>query len=294
MVKMRFSKIISGFWRAADWNYSVKETEDFINYCIDNGIATFDHADIYGDYTCEEIFGKALANLPSVRSEIQIVTKCGIKLVSEKRPENRFHIYDTSKEHIVKSVEQSLINLKTDYIDVLLIHRPDPLMNPDEITEAFYQLKKSGKVLNFGVSNFLPHQFNLLQSRLDFPLITNQIEFSVMNLKALTDGTLDQCLERKIQPMAWSPLAGGRLFYENSEQAIRLRNKLQEISERKGVEGIDKIALAFISMHPSQMSIVVGTGKKDRIKSAVDSLNIRLTKEEWFEIWTASMGREIP
>ena len=294
MHKLKLSKIAAGFWRAADWNYTDEQILDFVKYYIDSGVTTFDHADIYGEYRCEELFGRAIAGESSLREKMQLVTKCGIKIVSERRPENKFHIYDTSRAHIINSVNCSLSNLRTDYIDLLLIHRPDPMMNPDETAAAFDELKLAGKVLHFGVSNFLPDQFNMLQSRLDFPLETNQIEFSALNLTALADGTLSQCMERKIRPMAWSPLAGGRIFYEQSDQAVRLREKLKEIGNRKGIDTIDKIALAFISAHPADFITVLGTGKKERVEVAVDSLKVELSKEEWFEIWTVSMGHEVP
>lgn len=292
-MKNLMSQFALGFWRAKEWNYSSQQIIDLVKQSIELGITTIDHADIYGKFTCEEIFGEALKIEPSLRQKIQLVTKCGIKFPAPKFPEYTMHIYDTSKEHIIKSAENSLKNLSTDYIDVLLIHRPDPLMNADEIAEAFYQLKKDGKVLHFGVSNFLQDQFNLLQSRLDFPLITNQIEVSVLCTEHFDNNNIYFLQEKRIQPMVWSPFAGGRIFHENSERANRVRNVLFELAYKYQVE-IDAIAAAWLLVHPVNFVVVLGSGKIDRIKNAIKARNIKLTKEEWFKIWTASKGEDIP
>jgi predicted oxidoreductase len=288
-----FSRLAAGFWRLADWNMSSNELLNFIQKCLDIDITTFDHADIYGNYTCEELFGNALAASPSLRDKMQIVTKCGIKLLSPDRPEQKIKYYDTGKDHILNSVDNSLRKLRTDHIDVLLIHRPDPFMNAAETAEAFAQLKNSGKVLHFGVSNFLPSQFELLQSRLEFPLITNQIEISVLNLNSFFDGTLDHCQLRKIAPMVWSPFGGGRLFTDNSEQIERVRTTLSLIANTYNAT-IDQTALAWLMIHPANIIPVLGTGKFERIESAVKAIDIPLTKEDWFTIWCASTGKELP
>jgi predicted oxidoreductase len=289
-----FSRIALGFWRLNEWKMNTRQTLDLMEKAIGMGITTFDHADIYGGYTCEEMFGKALSEKPSLREKMEIVTKCGITLVSPRRPENRFHGYDTSKSHILKSAETSLKNLNTDYLDVLLIHRPDPLMNADEVAEAFALLRESGKVKHFGVSNFSPAQFSLLQSRLDFPLVTNQLEVSVLKMDTLHDGTLDQCQQLGISPMAWSPLGGGELFSGNSEKINRVRNELQKIGEELGGVSVDQVALAGLLMHPSKIVPVLGTGNIVRIKSAAESVKIELSRDQWFRIWTASAGVEVP
>lgn len=205
---LTFSRLIHGCCRLADWGYSREQLLGLIEFCLERGITTFDHADIYGDYTCESRFGEALALKPSLRGQIEIVTKCGIK----RPPKYGMKLYDTSKTHIIASVEQSLANFRTDYIDVLLIHRPDPFMNPEEVAEAFCQLKQDGKVRYFGVSNFKRSQWEMLQSYLPFPLVTNQIEVSAYRLENLEDGTVDLCLEKRVPPMVWSPLAGGAIF----------------------------------------------------------------------------------
>ncbi len=289
-----FSRFALGFWRLAQWKMSTAELESYVSSSLEFGITTMDHADIYGGYTCESIFGNLLKEVQSLRDKIEIVTKCGIKLVSENRPENKFHCYDTSSRHIIQSAERSLVNLQTDYIDLLLIHRPDPFMHPAEVASAFYELNKSGKVKHFGVSNFSPSQFLMLDSHLDFPLVTNQIEFSVMNLNPLEDGTIDLLIELGISPMAWSPLAGGRIFNEDSPQAQRLRKTLEEIKNETEASSIDQVALAFIANHPAEFNIVLGSGNIDRIKLAAASESIKLTREQWFKIWTASKGYEVP
>jgi len=290
----RFSRLALGFWRLAGWGLSDKELLDLIHASLDLGITTFDHADIYGDHVCQELFGRALALEPALRERMQLVTKCGIMLVSPNRPQNTFKHYDTSRAHIFASAEESLQVLGTDHIDLLLIHRPDVLMDPDEVAEAFTALRQSGKVLHFGVSNFTPSQFDLLASRLDFPLVTNQIEVSVLFLDLLHDGTVDQCLQRGIAPMVWSPLAGGRIFGEDSEQAARVRQALQSVGQELGGASLDQVALAWLLAHPVRFVPVLGSGKIARIRSAVGAESLRLSREQWFTIWSASAGTPVP
>lgn len=291
---LKLSKTILGLWRANQWGYSTQELISLINQCIELGITTFDHADIYGDYECESLFGKVLKENSSIRNKMQIVTKCGIKLLSSKYPDRKIKYYDTSKEHIIKSVEQSLVNLNTDYIDLLLIHRPDPFMNPDEVADAFINLKSSGKVIEFGVSNFLPNQFSMLQSRLGFPLFTNQIEVSVLNHEHFNNGNIDFLLERKISPMVWSPLSGGRLFYDNSERVNQVRSLLYELVNKYEAPSIESIATAWLFVHPVNFSVILGSGKIERIKTAQFGEKINLCREDWFRIWTTARGEQVP
>lgn len=287
------SQLSLGFWRLRQWNLSKPELKNLIHQSIELGITTFDHADIYGSFTCEEVFGEVLKEEPSLRREIQLVTKCDIVFPSPQRQQYKFHYYDTSREHIIESVEQSLKNFGTDYIDLLLIHRPDPFMNADDTAEGLMNVVNSGKVLNIGVSNFLPFQFDLLQSRLDIPLVTNQIEFSVMHLEPLYDGTLHQCQQKRISPMIWSPLAGGRIFTENSEQANRLRNELNRLANVYNAT-IAQVTLSWIFAHPVNPIVVVGSGKIERIKEYSESVNVELSREDWFRILAASEGKEVP
>lgn len=289
------SRLVAGFWRLNNWNYSKDELREFIQECLDLGVTTMDHADIYGDYTCESIFGEAIAGESSLREKMQIVTKCGIRLKDSKnRPEVSHQHYNTDSDYIISSAEKSIQNLHSDYIDVLLIHRPDVLMNADEVAHAFDQLRKQGKVKYFGTSNFTPSQFSLLQSRLPFPLVTNQIECSVQHFEPMHDGTLDQAQQYRVPPMAWSPLGGGSLFTDNSEQAKRLRETLEVIGRETGNHGIDEIALAWLLRHPSEMLPVLGTGKLHRVKAALKAMEVSLSREQWYRIWSASTGTNVP
>jgi predicted oxidoreductase len=290
----RFSRLVVGLWRLADWGMSDRETLGLIEASLAEGITSFDHANFYGDYACEELFGRALALRPSLRDQMQIVTKCGIALVSDKRPEHTIKHYNTSQEHILASAENSLRMLRTDRLDLLLIHRPDPFMDPYQVARAFTALIESGKVLHFGVSNFAPSQFELLQSRLDFPLVTNQVELSVFNMEVLYDGTADQCQQLGIAPMAWSPLAAGALFTADTKQAVRLRHTLERIGQDLGGATIDQVALAWILNHPARFLPILGTGKIKRIQRAARAEELSLTRQQWFAIWSASTGTEVP
>lgn len=290
---LSFSQIIHGHWRLAEWNISSEELLHLVEQCIEAGITTFDHADIYGNYMCEEIFGQALALKPSLRKEIQIVTKCGIKLVSENRPHHKIKSYDTSKEHIITSAENSLQKMNTDYLDVLLIHRPDPFMDPYETAEAFHQLKEQGKVRHFGVSNFTPRQMDMLQREFNGPLVTNQIELSVLHEQPFFDGTINYLQKENIKPMAWSPLAGGKLFKGQDEKSLRTRSVLEKVAKETGAESIDEVAYTWLLAHPAQVMPIVGSGQMNRIQSALNAVNITLTREQWFDILQESMGKEV-
>ncbi|WP_110111699.1 aldo/keto reductase [Bacillus sp. CGMCC 1.16541] len=290
---LQFSRIIHGLWRLSDWKLTKEQTLALTEQCLDLGITTFDHADIYGDYTCEERFGEALALKPSLRESMQIVTKTGIKLKSSKFPERKINFYDTSKEHIVKSTEQSLRNLQTDYVDVLLIHRPDPFMNPEEVAEAFIQLKEEGKVRHFGVSNFKRSQFDMLQSYLPFSLVTNQIEISPTYLDHFDQGTIEQCQQHKIAPMAWSPLGGGKIFTADDERSVRVRSKLEEIGAEIGATSLDQVAYAWLLAHPANIMPIVGSGKIERVQAAVDAMNLKMDRMQWFQVLESSKGRPV-
>ena len=288
-----FSRTVAGVMRLREWDMDTDAIRDFIHRCLDLGITTFDHADIYGSYSCETLFGQALADEPALRSRIELVTKCGIQLVSPNRPETYVHHYDTSRAHIIASAERSLRNLRTDYLDLLLIHRPDPLMDVDEVAAALTELRAAGKALHVGVSNFMPWQFDLLQSRLDFPLVTNQIELSVLYLSPLHDGTLDQLQRLRVPPMAWSPVAGGRLFTAGDERAMRVRAALERVGREVGGSA-EQVALAWLLRHPAWVLPVMGTGKIERLREAVAAENIELDRQQWFTIWEASAGHEVP
>ncbi|MDO9193555.1 MAG: aldo/keto reductase, partial [Undibacterium sp.] len=236
------------------------------------------------------LLGEALALAPQLRERLQIVTKCGIKLVSQARPSHQIQHYDTSRAHIIASAENSLRNMHIDAIDVLLIHRPDPLMDADEIAEAFLALQQSGKVRHFGVSNFTPSQFELLASR--FPLVTNQLELSLLHMNPLHDGTLDLCQRQRIAPMIWSALAGGRLMSDSGEQAQRVRLVLARLAEELNV-AISTVALAWILRHPSNPLVLTGSGKIAAIREAVAATELTLSREQWFSLWCASAGKNV-
>lgn len=289
-----FSELVQGYWRAADWGMSAQERLTFLKQHIELGITTVDHADIYGNYECESLFGEALKLDNSVREQIQIVTKCDINLCGDKTPERKINHYDTSAAHIYQSVNNSLERLNVDEIDVLLIHRPDVLMDADEVAEAFSELHKVGKVKHFGVSNFTPRQFELLQSRMNKPLVTNQVEINPLNFEVAHDGTLDQLQMLRVRPMAWSCLGGGSIFSGDSEQAVRVRNELEAIRVEVGASSIDQVIYAWVRRLPSQPIPIIGSGKIDRVQTAVDALSIELTREQWYRVWVASKGHGVP
>lgn len=285
------SRIVAGAWRMGEWNWTPQERLRWIEQCVELGVTTFDHADIYGGYTVEQLFGEALALSPGLRASLQLVTKCGICLTSPNRPAHRIKHYDTSFEHIVASVENSLRLLHTEQIELLLIHRPDALMDADVVAAAFTHLQLQGKVQHFGVSNFTSAQFDLLHSR--FPLVTNQIELHPLQLVSLTDGTLDQCQQRRLQPMIWSPLAGGRLMTGTDAAAQQVRAALTAVGVRHGVS-VATTAFAWLLRHPSRPIPVAGSRRIEAMREAVAALDVTLDAQDWTEIWQAGSGHEVP
>lgn len=289
-----FSELVQGYWRLSDWGMSPQQRLDFLKQHVELGITTVDHADIYGGYQCESLFGEALALEPSIRDQIEIITKCDINLCTPDFSNRKINHYDTSKEHIINSVNNSLTRLNISEIDVLLIHRLDVLMNADEVADTFNQLQKEGKVKHFGVSNFTPSHFDLLQSRLDKPLVTNQVEINPLNFDVAHDGTLDQLQMNRIKPMAWSCLAGGEIFSGQSEQAIRVRKVLEELKEEVGAQSLDQVIYAWVRKLPSSPLPIIGSGKIERVKSAIDAMSIELTREQWYRVWVESKGHGVP
>ena len=287
-----FSELVQGYWRLASWDMTAQQRLSFLKEHIELGITTVDNAAIYGN--SEVLFGEALALHPGVRDQIEIVSKFGINGIPNTEGEKRVSHYDSSKQAILTSAENSLKRLQTDYLDALLVHRPDLLMDADQVAEAFLALKKSGKVKHFGVSNFTASQFDLLQSRLDFPLLTNQIEINPVNLTVLEDGTADQLQQYRVRPMAWSCLAGGRLFFENTEKMQRLRKTLIELMEEMGAQSIEQVVFAWVLKHPSNPIALIGSGKIPRAKEAVAALSLTMNTEQWYRIWVASKGCPVP
>ena len=288
---MDFSKIIIGVMRWGIWgaNHSESDVQNLIETSLEEGLSTFDHADIYGGYTTEELFGNAFSNMKIEREKIQLITKCGICYPSEKKNFSLKH-YNLSKDYIISKVEESLKNLKTDYIDLLLLHRPSPLMNPEEIAAAFGILRSSGKVRDFGVSNFTTSQFDLISQY--FPqLLTNQIEISLTETKAFYDGTLDQMMMKNLKPMAYSVL--GSYFSEDSERTARIKAVFDELTVKYNATEA-QLLLTFLLKHPAKISPIIGTSKAESIKSLTKSLKIDLNTEDWFMMLEASTGNKVP
>ncbi len=286
------SAVVAGAWRLASWPLDEAGRRRWIEGAVELGITSFDHADIYGDYQSETLFGAALAASPGLRERIQLITKFGIKLVSPARPEHAVKSYDSSRGHLVASVENSLRALRTDRIDLLLVHRPDALMDPDPLVEGFAALKAAGKVLHVGVSNHGPSQFALLHRR--HPLATNQIEFSPLQLAPLADGTLDQALDLGCRPMAWSPLAGGRLLAGADPQAARVRAVLQAMGEVHRAS-VATMAYAWVLRHPAGPLPITGSGRLEALAEAATACALPpMAGEDWYRVWQASTGQEVP
>lgn len=291
---LSLSRIVHGQMRLPEWNLSIGQRIELLEQLYSFGINTIDQADIYGNYTSEVLLGEAFRKAPKWKEKFKIISKCGIALKSSKFPDRAIKHYNFSAEYIVSSAENSLKNMHLDQLDVLLLHRPSPLLLPAEVAKAFDLLKQQGKVNHFGVSNFLPHQINALKAHLNVPLVTNQIELNPLQLEHFENGNLDFCLQHQIHPMAWSPLAGGRIFKPRTEQEQRVIQVIHEVAKAHQIEDASLIVYAWILKHPSQPIITVGTGQNTRIQSALQSLSIDLTTEDWFKIYTASTGTRVP
>jgi predicted oxidoreductase len=275
-------------WGQWGKSLSTKAMCELIEQCAQNNITTFDHADIYGGYTTESEFGKAFLRTGIKREDIQLISKCGIQYLSENR-NNKVKHYDYSKDYIIWSAEESLKHLNTEYIDLLLLHRPSPLMNPEDIAEAITILKKQGKIKSFGVSNFTPSQMELIGLRMDVDV--NQIEFSLTQHSAMLNGTLDYMKTNGIKPMAWSPL--GTVFKDDNEKSRRIHKQLGALLEKYNATE-DQLLLAWIMKHPAGILPVVGTTNTKRLKQAIDASKIDLELEDWFLILVACQGHKVP
>jgi predicted oxidoreductase len=284
------SPIVAGLWRINSWNLSVAERVRWIEQALELGISTFDHADIYGDYQAESAFGEALKAAPALRQRMQLVSKCGIRLRSAQHP-YRINYYDSSAAYVRTQVEQSLRNLHTEQLDLVLIHRPDYLMDAAELADTFATLTREGKVAHWGVSNHSASQFALLHQH--HPLVTNQLELSPLQMNALDDGTLDQAQQLGLRPMVWSPLGGGLLFTGEDEQAVRVRAEMAAIATRYGIS-LTTLAFAWVLRHPSRPHPITGTGRMEGLRDAVAALDVQLDAEDWYAIWTASKGHSVP
>lgn len=289
--QMEMSRLVYGMWRVADdADTSPGHVQAKLEACLEQGITTIDQADIYGDYGAEEVLGAALKAAPGLRDRIEIVTKCDIIAPIGKYSDRRVKYYDTSAAHITASVEASLANMATDHIDLLLIHRPDPFMDHHETGGALDGLVASGKVRHVGVSNFRLNDWTLLQSAMTVPLVTNQIEASVLCPAPFLEGEIAWMQERGIHPMAWSPLAGGQLF---SDAGKTMRRLLERIAGEQGAD-VSAVAVAWLLAHPAGLLPVLGTNNLDRIRALSRATEIEIDRETWFEILTAAMGKEVP
>jgi predicted oxidoreductase len=289
------SRLVWGAWRAVDnpETDTPAKLARLIEGCLELGITCFDHADIYGGYRAEAAFGAALREWRGDRARLQLVTKCGIALVGPARPAHRVKHYDSSAAHVRHSLEASLRQLGTDHVDLLLIHRPDPLMDADATAAVLEELVRAGKTRHVGVSNHTPAQIELLQSRLSVPLVTNQIELSVMQTAALTDGTLDHAQQRRMAPMAWSPLGGGSLFAGSTPQARQVTPTLEQAARELSVD-VGTVALAWLLRLPSRPIPVLGSSRLDRLRDLARADRLELDRQTWFTLLEASLGHEVP
>lgn len=288
------SRIVHGQMRMGTWNLTSQALLAFFEELVEMGLTTFDHADIYGNYSCEAILGDALNLKREFRGRIEIITKCGINLVSDKFPARRVKYYDYSYDHIITSVTNSLTRLRSDYIDLLLLHRPAPFFDPDAVARAFSDLKRDGKVLHFGVSNFTPGQYEMLQSYTGEKLVTNQVEISPYCLDHFENGNIDFFLKERIKPMAWSPLAGGKLLNQPGEKGSRILQALNEVAMELDVAPVERVIYAWLFKHPATIIPVVGSGKTEHIRHAVEALRLEMSLEQWYKIYIASCGQDLP
>lgn len=288
---IELSRIIYGMWRIGDdENTSTAHIRAKVESCLDQGITTIDQADIYGGYTAEAMLGAVLRESPSLRDRIEIVTKCDIVAPVGRHAGARVKHYDTSAAHITASVESSLRDLATDRIDLLLIHRPDPLMDHHETGACLDALVASGKVRAVGVSNFRPWDFTLLQSAMQTPLVTNQIELSLMAHQGFTNGDIAFHQERGLRPMAWSPLGGGRLL---AESPAALRARMDALALEQGTDW-SAVAVAWLLRHPAGILPVMGTNSLSRIARLAESASVDMDRQTWFELYTLALGHEVP
>ena len=290
MTKSNYSQIIAGTMTWGIWGASLSKSEitKRIHHCIENGITTFDHADIYGGYTTEKDFGDAFLESGIDRNNIEFISKCGIQLQDKSRPENKAKHYNYSKEYIIASAEKSLQNLKTEYLDLLLLHRPSPLMEPEIIAEAFKTLRDSGKVKRFGVSNFTALQIELVSIHTEVSV--NQIEFSLTQHSALHNDTLSYMKTNSITAMSWSPF--GSVFREDNEQSRRIHKQLGALTDKYNATE-DQLLLAWILKHPLNIHPLIGTTNLKRMTNAVKATNLNLDLEDWFLTLEASQGHKV-
>ena len=290
------SSVIYGTWRLLDGDEqpTVDELIARFELCLELGITTLDTAEIYGLYTVEAAIGDVFKARPDLRDRFQVVTKCGIDVPSDEKDFAQVAHYNATAANLVACTEKSLQLMNTDRIDLLLVHRPDWLCPADDTAAGLNRLIADGKVLHAGVSNYTWHQFELLSDRVDQPLATNQLEVSLLHMEALYDGTLAQCEQRRLRPMAWSPLGGGRLFHPENNAASRIRHCMDGIREKYGNASDDALAFAWVMAHPSQPVTIIGTNREDRIRSQASAGSIQLERQDWYALWEAAKGHGVP
>lgn len=279
----KVSPAIYGFWRWEDRSSSAPATmERMVNFCLEQGINTFDHADIYGGYQCEELFGRVLEQKSFKREDVVLFTKCGVVVPHNSRPDVRTRYVDSSAGHITTSVEASLKKLRTDYIDIFLLDHLDPLSNLEETALTLERLRGSGKIRNIGVANFSVFQHQLLASYLRVPIVTNHIELNLLNTTALDNGQIDYIKQRYMRPLAAAPLAGGRIENGTDEQAVRVHNKLQELGEKYGAH-IESIAVAWLIKLGALP--LIGTTSQQRIRNIANAFSVELDRQDWYDLY---------
>lgn len=288
------SRMVYGTWRMLDDAASAQDINRRLHRCVELGITTVDTAEIYGGYKVEAILGEALALSPGLRDTLEIITKAGIYIPCAAYPLRKVAHYDASGAQMVASLETSLALLGTDQVEMFLVHRPDWLTGIDDTASGLNQLLKSGKVRSIGVSNYSASQFDALNSRVDGGLVTNQVEFSLLRMEPLFDGTFDQSQKLALRPMAWSPLAGGRLFAHGEAAAGRLEAAAASMKDKYNGASLEQIAYAWVMAHPSQPIPLIGSNKVERIESAAAAADLRIDREDWFALWVAAQGHGIP
>jgi len=283
----KVSPAVYGFYR---WNGSYvneDKMEKIMNLCLELDINTFDHGDTYGDYTCEEIFGNVFKRSGIKRESIVLFTKCGINVPHPARPEYRVKHYDTSREHITNSIENSLRNLRTDYIDVFLLNQLDPLSNLEETALTLEKLKDSGKIKNVGVVNFSVFQHQLLSSYLRIPIVTNHIELNLLNTSAFDNGQVDYIKQKYMRPLATSPLAEGKIANSNEKIPLRIRGKLEEFAGKYNSH-FESVAIAWLVKLGALP--LIGTTDELRIRNIAEAFKINLDRQDWYELYAVSRG----
>ena len=289
-----FSRLVYGTWRILSTKPTVQEINRRLQTCLELGITTIDTAEIYGTYQVEEQLGAALALSPGLRNKLELVSKAGIYVPCTYHPDRRTAHYNATGPRLIKSLDKSLRLLGTDHLELFLVHRPDWLTRADDTAAGLNELLRSGKIRSAGVSNYSVSQFELLNTHMDQPLVTNQIEFHLLHTEPIHDGTMNQREKANILPMAWSPLAGGKLFDAANPAAQRLAQAAASMSVRYDGATLEQLAYAWILAHPSQPLPVLGTNKEERLHAALKACDIQLERQDWYALWEAAQGRRIP